>query len=690
MKLAGHFAGQAVHFSESYCLMTIPAEASSHPSHADLTNAIRFLAIDAVEQAKSGHPGMPMGMADVATVLWQKFLKFNPLDPHWPDRDRFVLSAGHGSMLLYAVNYLTGYQHMTLEEIKNFRQWGSKTPGHPEIDVDHGIETTTGPLGQGLATAVGMALAERILAARFGTALVDHNTYVIASDGDLMEGISHEAASLAGHLKLNRLIVYYDDNGISIDGKTDLSFTENTAQRFAAYGWAVQQIDGHDPAAIAAATTAALQSDRPSLIACRTTIGYGSPSKAGSKDSHGSPLGAVEVAATRQALGWDHPAFTVPDPVLNTWRGFAGRCQPAHSAWLQRYQGNAQQAAFDAALAGTVPETVASALSQLMAKYATEKPGRATRQCSGDVLEILLPLIPELIGGSADLTGSVNTQVKNFGAIQAGSYGGRYLHYGVREHGMAAAMNGMALHGGIIPYAGTFLQFADYCRPAIRLSALMNQRVIYVMTHDSIGLGEDGPTHQPVEHLAALRAIPNLYVFRPCDGIETAECWAAALALQQSPSLISLTRQNLPTLRGRDGKVCPENLSACGAYVLLEAEGARQVTLLATGSEVHLAVQARAELAKNNIQAAVVSMPCWELFDQQEPDYKAQVLGTAPRVACEAASGFGWSRYLNGAGCAFIGMTGFGASAPAPVLYEKFGITTAAIVAAAQKLLPTP
>jgi len=656
------------------------------PVHQARANAIRFLAIDAVEKSKSGHPGMPMGMADVATVLWQKFLKFNPLDPHWPDRDRFVLSAGHGSMLLYAVNYLTGYQQVTLDEIKNFRQWGSKTPGHPENDVDFGVETTTGPLGQGVATAVGMALAERIMAARFGQELVDHHTYVIASDGDLMEGISHEAASLAGHLKLNKLIVYYDDNNISIDGPTNLSFTDNTLERFKAYGWAVQQIDGHDPQAIAMATEAALQSDRPSLIACRTVIGFGSPNKAGSKDSHGSPLGSDEAAATRKAMNWDYPAFTVPETVLEQWRGFAARCQPAYSAWQQRQSQSAHKAAFTAALSGDLPATVAPALKALCDKIAAEKPARATRQCSGDVLDVILPLVPELMGGSADLTGSVNTQVKGFASIKAGDFSGRYIHYGVREHGMAAAMNGMALHGGVIPYAGTFLQFADYCRPAIRLSALMHQRVIYVMTHDSIGLGEDGPTHQPVEHLASLRAIPNLHVFRPCDGIETAECWAAALALKHAPSLLSLTRQNLPTLRGRDGKVCPENLVAAGAYVLREADGERQVTLLATGSEVHLATAAQEELAKQSIKAAVVSMPCWELFEAQSAEYKAQVLGTAPRIAVEAASGFGWERYLGSEGV-FIGMQGFGASAPAPVLYEKFGITTAAIVAAAQKLV---
>ena len=658
------------------------ADAAQHPSHRKLANAIRFLAIDAVEQAKSGHPGMPMGMADVATILWSRFLKFNPADPHWPDRDRFVLSVGHGSMLLYAVNYLTGYQHMTLDEIKRFRQLGSKTPGHPEHDVDCGIETTTGPLGQGLANAVGMALAERMLAARFGKDLVDHHTYVIASDGDLMEGISHEAASLAGHLRLGKLIVYYDDNNISIDGATSLAFSDDSLARFQSYGWQAQRIDGHDPVAIAAATEAALKSDRPSLIACRTTIGYGAPTKAGSKDSHGAPLGAEETAATRQALGWEHPPFIVPDDILQPWRGFGARGQAACEAWRKRHQAHAQRAAFDAALGGVVNMAAVAALQPLIAKIAAEKPKHATRQASGHALEVLLPTIPELVGGSADLTGSVNTQVKNFVPVTADDFSGRYIHYGVREHGMAAAMNGMALHGGIIPYAGTFLQFADYCRPAIRLSALMRQRVIYVMTHDSIGLGEDGPTHQPVEHLAALRAMPNLYVFRPADGIETAECWAAALALHHAPSVLSLTRQALPALRSASAK----NLSARGAYVLHEPEGARHVTLLATGSEVALAVAAQKQLQDKGIRAAIVSMPCLELFEEQDADYRTWALGIAPRIIIEAAIGFGWDRYV-GEGGIFIGMKSFGASAPAPDLYRHFGITEAAIVEAAERMV---
>jgi transketolase len=664
-----------------------PARATTEPApaHQALANAIRFLAIDAVEKSKSGHPGMPMGMADVATVLWQKFLKFNPADPHWPDRDRFVLSAGHGSMLLYAVNYLLGYEHLTIEEIKNFRQWGSKTAGHPEHEIEIGIETTTGPLGQGIATAVGMAMAERMQAARFGGDLVDHRTWVIASDGDLMEGISHEAASLAGHLRLNRLIVFYDDNNISIDGATSLSYSDDNLSRFRAYGWDVQQIDGHDPAAIAAAAEKALKAERPSLIACKTKIGFGSPNKVGTKDSHGSPLGTEETAATRKALGWDAPPFVIPEPILQEWRSFAERSKSAYENWQKKLSAHAKREEFKTALSGDLPKTIEPALRALCEKIATNKPARATRQCSGDALEVLVPLVPEMIGGSADLTGSVNTQVKGFASVKPDDFSGRYIHYGVREHGMAAAMNGMTLHGGFIPYSGTFLQFADYSRPAIRLGALMRQRVIHVMTHDSIGLGEDGPTHQPVEHLASLRAMPNLYVFRPADGIETAECWAAALALKHAPSIMSLTRQALPTLRAAE----TENLCAKGGYILKEAAGPRQVTLLATGSELHLAIEAQAELAKTGIQAAVVSLPCWELFEEQPQAYRDAVLGTAPRIAIEAAIGFGWERYLGNEGV-FIGMQGFGASAPAPTLYERFGITTAAVVAAAQKIIEKP
>jgi transketolase len=650
-------------------------------SHTLMANAIRALSMDAVEKAKSGHPGMPMGTADIATVLWTQFLRYDAADPRWPDRDRFILSAGHGSMLLYSLAYLTGYKKMTLEEIKNFRQLGSLTPGHPEHDIDIGAETTTGPLGQGLSNAVGFAVAERILNARFGNELVDHRTFVIASDGDLMEGISHEAASLAGHLKLGRLIVFYDDNKISIDGPTSLSFTEDVPARFRAYGWHVQSIDGHDPAAIAAATKAALDvTDKPSLIACRTVIGFGAPKKQGTSESHGAALGADEVAAARVALEWEPEAFVIPPEILDAWRAAGARGKKLSQEWQKRHAAAKDHAEFDRVTQGVLPSAVPSVLAELKVKIAAEKPKHATRQSSGAVLGALLPIIPELIGGSADLTPSNNTQVKNFGPITAENYNGRYIHFGVREHAMAAAMTGMALHGGIIPYGGTFLQFADYCRPAIRLAALMKQRVIYVMTHDSIGLGEDGPTHQPVEHLAALRAIPNLLVFRPCDGVETVECWQMALEHKNNPSLLSLTRQGIPTLRGDSN----ENLSAKGAYVLAEAEGPRQVTILATGSEVFLAMEARAQLQKEGIATAVVSMPCWELFEQQDEKYRAAVLGSAPRIAVEAAIKQGWERWLGENG-GFVGMTGFGASAPGEQLYKHFGITAEAVVAAAKK-----
>jgi transketolase len=653
--------------------------------HKDMANAIRALAMDAVERAKSGHPGMPMGMADVATVLWTKFLRFDAQNPTWPDRDRFILSAGHGSMLLYALAYLSGFKKMTIEEIKNFRQLGSHTAGHPETDPEIAIEMTTGPLGQGIAHSVGFALAERILNARFGNDLVDHRTFVIASDGDLMEGISHEAASLAGHLKLGRLTVFWDDNKISIDGDTSLSFTEDVPARFRAYGWHVQEINGHDPVAIESATQAALAtSDKPSLIACRTIIGYGAPKKQGTHGCHGSPLGAEEIAAARIKLDWKSEPFVIPENILALWRKAGVRGHADYEAWQKRHGANAECESFDSAMTGDISLACEDAFVKLKEKIALEKPKHATRQSSGNVLEVILPLLPELVGGSADLTPSNNTHVKGFSDINAATYGGRYIRFGVREHGMAATLNGMALHGGLIPYGGTFMQFADYCRPSIRLASLMHQRVIYVMTHDSIGLGEDGPTHQPVEHLAALRAIPNLLVMRPCDGIETAECWDLALLNKKRPSLLALSRQALPTLRSRDGKTCPENLSAYGAYVLAGMDEKRDVTLLATGSEVYLAVEARAQLKERGIIAAVVSMPCWALFEEQEENYRTQVLGSAPRVAIEAGVRQGWDRYL-GTSDTFIGMTSFGASAPAEKLYEHFGITVEKIVAAVKR-----
>ena len=655
------------------------SEAAPGATHRDMANAIRALAMDAVQKANSGHPGMPMGMADVATVLFGRFLKYQAARPDWPDRDRFVLSAGHGSMLLYALLYLTGYPQMTLEEIKNFRQVGARTAGHPEHGLAPGIETTTGPLGQGLANAVGMALAERLLNARFGDEVVDHRTYVIASDGDLMEGISHEAAALAGHLRLGRLIVFFDDNGISIDGPTSLSDSVDHGLRFQSYGWHVQTIDGHDPAAIARATEQALAEDRPSLIACRTTIGFGAPSKAGKASSHGAPLGEEEIAGARETLGWQHPPFEVPAPVLEAWRG-AGQAGAAEAeAWDRRLAAldPARAQAFEAAMKGELAEGWQAELAAFKKSVAEEAPKIATRVSSQKVLEVLVEKLPQLIGGSADLTGSNGTRTGAHKVISAEDFTGNYLHYGIREHGMAAVMNGMALHGGLIPYGGSFLVFTDYCRPSIRLSALMEQRVVYVMTHDSIGLGEDGPTHQPVEHLAALRAIPNLRVFRPCDSIETAEAWELALSASDTPSVLALSRQGLPTLRT---ETYAENHTAWGAYILSPAAEQRQVTLIASGSEVEIALEARKLLAEDNIYAAVVSMPCWELFLEQPAHYRDEVLGPGLlRVAIEAAGWFGWHRWV-GLDGTVVGLEGFGASGPAPELYQHFQITPKAVV----------
>ncbi|MBL8671230.1 MAG: transketolase [Alphaproteobacteria bacterium] len=650
------------------------------PEHRRMADAIRALAMDAVEAAKSGHPGMPMGMADVATVLWTRFLKHDPSDPAWPDRDRFVLSAGHGSMLLYALLHLTGYPGMTIEELKRFRQSGSRTPGHPEYGHAPGVETTTGPLGQGLANAVGMALAERLTAARFGADLVDHRTYVIAGDGCLMEGISQEAISLAGHLKLSKLVVLFDDNGISIDGPTSLSTSEDQQARFRAAGWSVQSVDGHDPEAVAKAIEAARGSDKPNLIACRTIIGYGAPSKAGSASSHGSPLGAGEIAGARAALGWTYGPFEVPEDLRKAWLDAGQRARSEHAAWSRRHAGASQRAEFDRAMAGRLPADWRKSLDALVAKWIVEKPKLATRQASGDVLEALNASIPELIGGSADLTGSNNTKTKAAKAVAAADgYAGRYVYWGVREHGMAAAMNGMALHGGVIPYSGTFLVFTDYCRPSIRLAALMGLRVIYVMTHDSIGLGEDGPTHQPIEHLASLRAIPNLLVMRPGDAVETAECWAVALERRDGPTVLALTRQALAPQRI---VVLAESPVARGAYVLSEAQGKRKATIVATGSEVEIAVAARSLLQAKGIGVRVVSMPCTQLFDAQPQDERDAVLPPGePVVAVEAAIGYGWERYTGSKG-RFVGMQGFGASAPYQELYKQFGITPEAVAQA--------
>jgi transketolase len=670
------------------CVSTVSGaagRASSASAGAQIrrdANAIRALAMDAVEKAKSGHPGMPMGMADAATVLVRGFLKFDAAAPEWPDRDRFVLSAGHGSMLLYALAYLLGYSGMEREDLEQFRQLGSPTAGHPEYGHAVGVETTTGPLGQGLATAVGMAIAERLAAERFGEALVDHHTYVIAGDGCLMEGVSHEAIDLAGHLRLGKLVVLWDDNAISIDGPTSLATSMDQAMRFAAAGWHVAHVDGHDPGAVARALEAARKDARPSLIACRTVIGFGAPGKQGKESCHGAPLGAEEVAAAREALDWPHAPFDVPDDVLARWRDAGRRGAGARGAWEERLAASPRRAEFERFLAGDVAAEAAEPLRAFREKLAADKPKIATRKSSEMALAVINEATKATIGGSADLTHSVFTFTKGMGVAKPGDFAGRYIHYGVREHAMAAAMNGIALHGGFVPYGGTFLVFSDYARGAMRLSALMGQRVIYVLTHDSIGLGEDGPTHQPIEHLASLRAMPNLNVFRPADAIETAECWELALASRKTPSALSLSRQNLPTL----DRPASENLSARGAYVLREPEGERDATLLATGSEVELALKAAALLAQSGLRAAVVSMPCWELFEAQPASYRAGVLGAAPRVGIEAAVRLGWDRWLGERG-AFIGMSGFGASAPGADLYDHFGVTAEAAAAAAITLV---
>ncbi|MET0408464.1 MAG: transketolase [Hyphomicrobium sp.] len=656
------------------------AKSLPEPSLKDMANAIRALSMDAVQAANSGHPGMPMGMADVATVLFTEALKFDASAPNWPNRDRFVLSAGHGSMLLYSLLYLTGYPELTISDIKNFRQVGSKTAGHPEYGHVPGIETTTGPLGQGIANAVGMALSERLLAARVGSELIDYHTYVIAGDGCLMEGISQEAISLAGHLKLGKLIVLWDDNSITIDGATNLAVSDSEIKRFESSGWNTLRVDGHDPAAVSAAIkTAKSDPSRPWMIACKTQIGFGSPNKAGKASAHGEALGADEIKATREKLGWPYPPFEIPDDVLSGWRSVGSQYRTLREDWEKREAKASADA--KAAIAGRDTKAIVSgAIAAAKNDFAADTSKRATRVWSQLTIERLMPVLPELIGGSADLSGSNGTRTKHHVSVTPENFGGNYIHYGVREHGMAAAMNGIALSKSFIPYGGTFLVFADYCRPSIRLSALMQQRVIYVLTHDSIGLGEDGPTHQPVEHLSALRAIPNLNVFRPADGVETAECWEIALNATDTPSILALSRQAVPNLRGKGD----ENLSAKGGYVLTSPEGgARDVTFIATGSEVGLAAEAAATLAKDGIKAAVVSMPSFELFRTQPEAYQNEVLGDAPRIAIEAGVAQSWHEWLRKCD-AFIGMRGFGASGPAPKLYERFGITAAHAVEAAR------
>ncbi|WP_027166613.1 transketolase [Mesorhizobium sp. WSM3224] len=659
---------------------------TAREQHDRMANAIRFLSMDAVEKANSGHPGLPMGCADIATVLFSRFLKFDAKAPHWADRDRFILSAGHGSMLLYSLLYLTGYEDMTIDQIKNFRQLGSKTAGHPEYGHAAGIETTTGPLGQGLANSVGFALGERIMNAAFGNDLVNHYTYVLAGDGCLMEGVSHEAIALAGHLKLNKLIVFWDNNNISIDGPVSLADNTDQVARFQACGWNASHIDGTDPEAIAYAIEAARHSDKPTMIACKTTIGFGAPTKAGTNKAHGSPLGAEEIAGARKFFNWDSPPFEIPADILDAWRAIGKGGVKARADWEGRLA-NAEpklKAEFERRLSGKLPSNFDAVIADYKKKLSTDKPKVATRKSSEMALEVINGAVPETIGGSADLTGSNNTKTSQTKNITPDDYGQRYVHYGIREHGMAAAINGLTLHGGLIAYGGTFLCFSDYARPSMRLASLMGIRSIFVMTHDSIGLGEDGPTHQPVEHLAALRAIPNHNVFRPADAVETAECWQIALESEKTPSTLALTRQNLPTVRTEHSA---KNLSSQGAYELAAASGEAAVTIFATGSEVEIALGARDLLEKHGHPTRVVSVPCFELFDQQSEDYRKKTIGNAKiKVAIEAGIRQGWD-HLIGTDGIFIGMHGFGASGTIEQLYPHFGITADAAAKAVEARL---
>ena len=646
-----------------------------------MADAIRVLSMDAVHRAKSGHQGMPMGMADVAAVLWSKFLKYDAAAPDWADRDRFVLSAGHGSMLIYSLLHLTGFEDVTMEEIQNFRQWGSKTAGHPEYGHTPGVETTTGPLGQGLATAVGMAMAERHLAGRFGDDLVDHRTWVVAGDGCLMEGVSQEAISMAGRFKLHKLTVLFDDNNTTIDGEATIAETGDQMARFKAAGWAVKAVDGHDFGKIAAALRWATRQDKPTMIACKTKISKGAGRKEGDPHSHGYTLFDDEIADSRVAMGWSHEPFVIPDEVYKPWRAAGRKGRKVRKSWEKALGASPLKAEFQRAMAGELPPEAFARLDAHIAEMAKSAPANATRVHSGAALEQLVPAIPEMVGGSADLTGSNHTFVKGTPAFDAPDYAGRYVHYGIREHGMAAAMNGMALHGGVIPYSGTFMVFSDYSRPAIRLGALMGVRVIHVMPHDSLGLGEDGPTHQPVEHLASLRAMPNLNVYRPADAVEAAECWKLALSTPTTPSIMALSRQKVPAARTEPAG---ENLSARGAYELRAADGEAKATLFATGSEVSIALAARDLLQTRGVPTRVVSVPCWELFAAQTPEYRASVIGKAPvRAAVEAAVSLGWERFIGEDGV-FIGMSGFGASAPYERLSKEFGITAQAVADAVQ------
>jgi transketolase len=669
----------------------IAALRSANPDHWTKATAIRALTLDAVAAANSGHSGMPMGMADVATVLYEKHLKFDPTNPNWPDRDRFILSAGHGSMLLYSLLHLTGYADMTIEQIRNFRQWGAKTAGHPEYGHATGIETTTGPLGQGISNAVGFAMAEEMLRARFGAKLMDHYTYVIAGDGCLMEGVSQEAIGLAGRHQLSRLIVLWDNNNITIDGTVDLADRTDQVARFRASGWHVIEIDGHDPAAIDAALTEAKTTRQPTMIACKTHIALGHAAQDTSK-GHGALTNPDQLTAAKEAYGWPYGPFEIPADVKSAWEKIGKRGAATYAAWAKRLSETspARQAEIERIFNRDMPVKLGARIRALKKQISAEAPKVATRQSSEMVLEVVNPILQETVGGSADLSGSNNTRSGDMTVFDVDNRKGRYIHWGIREHGMAAAMNGMALHGGIRPYGGTFMCFTDYARPAMRLAALMKIPTVFVMTHDSIGLGEDGPTHQPIEHLAISRATPNTWVFRPCDTVETAEAWELALTSKETPSVLSLTRQSLPTLR-REHKA--KNLTAQGAYVLADADGKRQAILMATGSEVEIAMKARDLLQAEGIGTRVVSMPCWELFEEQDDSYRKRVLPAGPvRVAIEAAIRFGWDRWLYGERGrrekgGFVGMHDFGASAPAPTLYKEFGITAEAVAAKVKSLL---
>jgi len=656
------------------------------PIFKNLSNAIRFLSIDAVQKANSGHPGLPMGMADVATVLFKYYLRFNPKNPSWINRDRFILSAGHGSMLLYSLLYLTGYKSISIKDIQNFRKLNSICAGHPEYEKNTGIETTTGPLGQGLANAVGMAIAEEVMKKKFGKSLINHKTYVIAGDGDFMEGISHEAMSLAGHLKLNNLIVFFDNNKISIDGPTSLTISDNYKKRFESYGWSFQEVNGHNEKEISKAIKKSLKSKKPTLISCKTVIGYGSPNKAGKSSAHGAALGETEVGLVRKKLKWNHKPFEIPKVILNEWREIGEKGKLHEKKWSITYNKKSKKIKSEIAriLNDKLPKNFEKIIYEQKKKFFNLKTEVASRQSSAYVLEGISNSLPELIGGSADLSGSNNTNTKNSIIIKPSNFAGNYIHYGVREHAMAGIMNGMALHKGVIPYGGTFLVFLDYCKPSLRLSALMGLKVIYIFSHDSIGLGEDGPTHQPIEHLAHLRAIPNLNVFRPADTIETLECWELALKNSNTPSVIALSRQKLPFITA---ELKQKNICSFGAYEVKKNNPNTEVTLIASGSEVKIAIAAFEKLQNLNINSKVVSMPCQELFNKQSKEYKEKIIDkNSVKISIEASSVHGWEKYVGPEGIS-LGMKSFGKSAPIKDLYEHFNLTSNNVVELAKKKL---